>query len=372
VSGTPSIALGEIMASKTGSVDPLRFPNEIFDLYSIPAFDSRQPEVLSGREIGSAKQIVQPGDVLLSRIVPHIRRAWVVGQDRGRRLIASGEWIVFRSANAYPKYLRYRLTEDRFYAQFMNTVAGVGGSLLRARPAQVADIEISLPPLSEQQRIAGILEQADRLRRLRRYALELGDGLLQATFLDLFGHPSLNPMKWPTARLGDITENLDSRRIPVEASERSLRKGKYAYYGASGIIDYVQDFIFDEEALLVGEDGANLIARATPIAFVATGKYWVNNHAHVLRMTEKVNLRFLETFFSLTDLEPLVTGTAQPKLTAGKLNEIPVIIPPMALQKKFADIEAKSTGLRKVHRESLRQAEHLFQTLLHRAFTTGL
>ncbi|EQD36840.1 type I restriction/modification system specificity determinant hsdS, partial [mine drainage metagenome] len=92
-----TIELGEVMASKSGSVDPAKFLDEIFDLYSIPAFDRGEPEVVAGREIGSAKQIVGPEDVLLSKIVPHIRRAWVVGANRGRRIIASGEWIVFRS-----------------------------------------------------------------------------------------------------------------------------------------------------------------------------------------------------------------------------------------------------------------------------------
>jgi type I restriction enzyme, S subunit len=97
VTATPIIALGEIMASRSGSVDPSKHLDEVFELYSIPAFDSGRPELVAGRAIGSAKQVVRPGDVLLSRIVPHIRRSWVVRSGNGRRLIASGEWIVFRS-----------------------------------------------------------------------------------------------------------------------------------------------------------------------------------------------------------------------------------------------------------------------------------
>lgn len=120
----PRIALSEIMASNSGSVDPSRFPNETFDLYSISAFDAGRPEVLLGRQIGSTKQVVQQGDVLLSRIVPHIRRAWVVGMARARRLIASGEWIVFRSRSLsfHPDYLRYLFVSEPFHVKFMNTV----------------------------------------------------------------------------------------------------------------------------------------------------------------------------------------------------------------------------------------------------------
>lgn len=208
MSGIPTIALDELMSPNSGSVDPSRFRDESFDLYSIPAFDNGRPELSIGREIGSSKQVVQANDVLLSRIVPHIRRAWVVGEQRGRRQIASGEWIVFRSAKAHPIYLRYLLVEDRFHAQFMKTVAGVGGSLMRARPAQVADIEVPLPSLSEQGRIAARLEQADRLVRTRRYALELTDTLLPAAFLELSGDPHTNSHKLPVELLGDLCERV--------------------------------------------------------------------------------------------------------------------------------------------------------------------
>lgn len=165
-----TIELGDVIASKVGTVDPAKHPDELFDLYSIPAFDSGEPEVVSGSDIGSAKQVVAPGDVLLSRIVPHIRCAWVVGKTRGRRILASGEWIVFRGEQVHSDYLRHVLMSDSFHAQFMRTVSGVGGSLLRARPAYVAKIAVPLPPLPEQRRIAKILDKADALRAKRRAA----------------------------------------------------------------------------------------------------------------------------------------------------------------------------------------------------------
>ena len=132
------IEAGELMSRRNGSVNPAKFPNEEFELHSIPAYDAGTPEVLLGKNIGSSKQIVQPNDVMISKIVPHIRRASVVGPSLGRRQIASGEWIVFRSEKVVPSYLRHLLLCDEFHAEFMATVSGVGGSLLRARPAQVA------------------------------------------------------------------------------------------------------------------------------------------------------------------------------------------------------------------------------------------
>lgn len=171
--------LGELMPERAGTVDPSKFSDEVFDLYSVPAFQAGVPEIIAGKEIGSAKQIVQPGDVLLSKIVPHIRRAWIVGKNHGRRLIASSEWIVFRDQRFWPPFLRHILVSDPFHVQFMSTVSGVGGSLLRARPAHVAKLRIPQPPMTEQQRIAAILDQAEALRAKRRQALAKLDTLIR-------------------------------------------------------------------------------------------------------------------------------------------------------------------------------------------------
>ena len=198
------ISTGDIALRKGGSVDPKKHQDEVFELYSIPAFDAGAPEVVAGSAIGSSKKAVQPNDVMISRIVPHIRRACVVGPAKGHRQIASGEWIIFRDERIWPKYLRWQLVGDVFHSAFMRTVSGVGGSLLRARPAEVFKIQIPLPPLDEQKRIAGILDAADALRAKRREALAQLDTLLQSTFLDMFGDPVTNPMGWKERRIDSV------------------------------------------------------------------------------------------------------------------------------------------------------------------------
>jgi type I restriction enzyme, S subunit len=200
----PTVPLGDFVAKKSGSVDPSNFPDEVFDLYSIPAFDSGQPEVRAGNEIGSAKQLVHPKDILLSRIVPHIRRAWVVGENRGRRLIAAGEWIVFHSPQIHPRYMRFFLVGDPFHARFMQTVSGVGGSLLRAKASEVAKIQIPVPPLEEQERIVKLLDEADKLRKLRAQADSRTAALIPALFHEMFG--DLDGTKHPISELAIVAQ----------------------------------------------------------------------------------------------------------------------------------------------------------------------
>lgn len=162
--------LGEFQAG-TSSLDPSKYPHEEFDLYSVPSYAERNPELARGADIGSAKQIVQEADVLLCKIVPHIRRSWVVPSIHSRRQIASGEWIVFRDHGLNPSYLRYLLLSDGFHSRFMQTISGVGGSLTRARPAEAAKIPIPVAPLPEQDRIVSRLDSL--LLRLSRTRSEL-------------------------------------------------------------------------------------------------------------------------------------------------------------------------------------------------------
>ena len=153
----------------------------------------------------------------------------------------------------------------------------------------------------------------------------------------MFGNPNGNNKELEIVKLKDICENLDNQRIPVTSTNRT--SGKYPYYGASGIVDYVNDYIFDEDLLLVSEDGANLIARVTPIAFSITGKAWVNNHAHVLRFKNKCTQIYVENFFKNLNINQYITGITQPKLNQERLNSIEIPIPDIESQEKYMGIK---------------------------------
>ncbi|EJL7929428.1 restriction endonuclease subunit S [Vibrio cholerae] len=133
---------------------------------------------------------------------------------------------------------------------------------------------------------------------------------------------------WPLKKISDVAYFRNNKRIPLKSLDRAKRQGEFPYYGASGIVDYIDDYIFDGSYLLISEDGENLRTRKTPIAFQAHGKFWVNNHAHILEEKEEGILDYLEYYFSTLDLTPYITGAVQPKLNKANLDTIEIPIPP--------------------------------------------
>lgn len=184
-------------------------------------------------------------------------------------------------------------------------------------------------------------------------------------------HPFALPNNWAFARFGDVLVNRDAERVPVSSEGRAGRKGEYDYYGASGVIDKIDEYLFDEPLLLIGEDGANLINRSTPIAFIATGKYWVNNHAHVLEALSHDLLRYMELYINAIDLKPYVTGTAQPKMNQAKMNMIVVALPPAAeiprIVAKVDELMALCDALKTRIADAAETQRHLADAIVERA-----
>ncbi|MBH25545.1 MAG: hypothetical protein CMH57_14065 [Myxococcales bacterium] len=171
-----------------------------------------------------------------------------------------------------------------------------------------------------------------------------------------------SPPGWTHTSFLEIVLNLDGKRIPVKRADRAKRQGIYPYYGASGVIDYIDDYLFDGPHLLIAEDGANLLSRTTPIAFKAEGKFWVNNHAHVVTPLAGIPIAYLASWFAQTDLSPFITGSAQPKLTQKALNNLQIPLPPLNEQRRItAKIEALQT-----HSKAAQEALDAVPTLLDR------
>ena len=225
-------------------------------------------------------------------------------------------------------------------------------------------ITIPIPSLEEQTRIVGILDTftsaidnlkeqiAQRRKQYEYYRDQL---------LDLEGKPGVEIKTLP-----EISDNRDRVRKPITSSKR--KAGNYPYYGASGIVDYVDGYIFDGDYLLISEDGANLVARSTPIAFSITGKNWVNNHAHVLQFKDKATQKYVEIYLNMIDLEPWINGAAQPKLNQDNLNKISIPLPPLSEQQRIVSIldtfEASIQNLEAQLKERQKQYEYYRNKLL--------
>ena len=382
------VELGDLAVRGGGSVDPTKHADEVFELFSIPAFDAGTPEIVAGSKIGSSKKAVSPNDVMLSRIVPHIRRAWVVSPDRGHRQIASGEWILFRSTKAWPAYLRWVLVGDDFHAAFMQTVSGVGGSLLRARPAEVFKIRIPLPPLPEQKRIAAILDAADVLRAKRRESIEQLDSLTQATFLEMFGDPVTNPKGWS-----------------LEPIERIIQKDRPITYGilkpgpeVDGGVPYIRVVDIKEGRVLVDQlrCTSKEIALQYKRSTIAVGDLLMSIRGHVGRMAiapesvvganitqdtarlalDAIPPQYVMQCLSLPSMQHYMSkrtkGMAVRGINLGDVKILPIPLPPLALQARFASIVESIEHQKAQLQSHLAELDALFSSLQSRAFNGEL
>jgi type I restriction enzyme S subunit len=179
------------------------------------------------------------------------------------------------------------------------------------------------------------------------------------------------PKHWVWCRLGEMSINCDGARKPISQSERQNKDKIYDYYGASGVIDKIDGFTHDGKFLLIGEDGANLIAKSTPIAFIAEGKFWVNNHAHVLDFLDDITKTYMKYCLNTIDIKPFISGGFQPKLNQANLNLMQIPLPPLHEQEqivaKLEELMAYCDGLEQSIKESQGYNEMLLQEVLREA-----
>lgn len=266
-------------------------------------------------------------------------------------------------------YLYYFLSKS---VDLLNSL-GTGATFKELSASKLAKVEIPIPPISEQQRIVAILDEAfasitkakANSEQNIRNAKELFESYLQSVFANT---------KWERKTLNQISDNLDSKRVPITQNLRN--KGSIPYYGASGIVDYVKDFLFDEDLLLVSEDGANLLARTYPIAFSINGRTWVNNHAHILKFKNMTNQKFVEFYLNSIKLDDYVSGMAQPKLNQKMLNSILIPFPSLLEQQVIINkLNNLSTEWKKLHttyQKKINDLDELKKSILQKAFSGEL
>lgn len=307
---------------------------------------------------------VCPGDVLIS-----------VKGTIGRIGIVPQHFV----GNISRDLARLRLTErnvPEFWYQMLQSestqrrlgLATVGTTRMELSIGILKQIRMLCPPKVEQCAIARVLNDVDALITSLDKLIAKKRDIKQATMQQLLTGkmrlPGFSkgarqaykqteageiPEDWEVKKLGDVADFLDGRRRPINESDRAEMRGEYPYYGASGIVDYVNDYIFDEELILLGEDGENILSRNCKLAFQVSGKIWVNNHAHVLRPKANTDASFLTEYLESLDYEQYNTGTAQPKLNKKVCLGIIVFSPPLleqqAISTVLSDMDAEIAAL---------------------------
>lgn len=371
-------------AAKTQNLKPANFPDEMFDLLSIPAYDRGQPEIVRGSDIGSSKQIVAPGDVMISKIVPHIRRVWIVPESEGRTQIASGEWIVFRNSDFYGPWLRQLLLSESFHQRYMQTVAGVGGSLLRARPTHVFRIRIRIPDLGEQVRIAGILDKSEALRAKRREVLSHLDTLGQSIFHKMFAGLSGDSLTLRNASLRFVSGR---NMVGTGANAHPTRKVLKVNAASSGEFDgsQVKPLPLDYEPpsehrveagdlIVTRASGTkSLIGVATLIDSVPSETYLPDKLWKAVVDPELLLSEYFRFLTRSTAYRKYVSNAASgaagvSNISQAKLLDFRLVLPPIELQKAFADRIAATERLKTTYRAQLAELDNLFLSLQDRAF----
>ena len=291
------------------------------------------------------RHIANPGDIVIAKMADPVARAAIVNDAYPEYVIVADCVKFTPNLNLINlRYLVWAINCD--YVRINAELVSTGTTRVRINLGELKKLKVPYPTQPEQIAIANFLDhetaKIDTLIEKQQQLIQLLKEKRQAVISHAVtkGLNPNAPMKnsgvewlgevpehWVICAIKYVLSSQDSRRIPLSSEERGERSGDYRYYGASGVIDYIDDYIFDDEpTVLVGEDGANLVSRNTPLAFAAHGKYWVNNHAHILKPKDSLADYWAEVIEHI-DVNPIVTGSAQPKLTAEALNNLIIAFP---------------------------------------------
>lgn len=378
------VRLGAIAEIVTGGTPSKKHPE-----YYGGNFPFYKPSDLDqGRLTYDASEYLSEEGKNVSRIIPKNSTAVCCIGSIGKCGYLMCEGTTNQQINsAIPKInslcLYYYLCTENFVQDLLSMASAT--TIAIVNKSKMESCAFPLPPLSEQQRIVERIEELlAKLDEAKERLQEVADSfavrkaaILHNAFTGELTkqwrrEKGVRDESWEEKKLSEITENQDSKRIPLSKSQRDNMNRIYDYYGASGIIDKVDDYIFEGKKLLIGEDGANLVTRSKDIAFIADGKYWVNNHAHILDVKDTVLLMYLCNYVNNMDLIPYVTGSAQPKLTQAKMNNIKIFLPTLPEQHEIVrlidDLLARERAAQQAAEQALASIDLMKKSILARAF----
>ena len=271
-------------------------------------------------------------------------------------------------------YLGYYLNSSAYHNQLIPLMQGIKVASISKSAMQDTDI-VYPKSVKEQGKIGDYFQSLDHLITLHQRKCEETKILKKYMLQKMFPQngqkvPEIRfkcfTEDWEQRKLDDVVEFLDTMRKPLEGAKRI--SGSYPYYGASGIVDYVDGYLFDEELILLSEDGANITDRNYPVCFLASGKYWVNNHAHVLRTKKENENNFICNSLERKDYTQYNTGMAMPKLNKETCRKIPILCPAFEEQQKIGDYFRSLDHLITLHQRKCEELKNIKKFMLQNMF----
>ena len=342
----------------------------------------RLVEIGSSEHIESNKFEFKQGQILFGKLRPYFRKVY---RPKFDGVCSTDIWVIDTREPNDSAFFFYFFADNRIITEANNSSEGT--RMPRARWDYLEELEFPIPLLPEQQKIAKILSDLDskiELNQNMNKTLEaIGQAIFKHWFVDFeFPNEEGKPYKssggkmvyseelgeempegWEIKKLDEISDNFDSRRIPLSSRERDSRKGSFPYYGATSILDHVDDFIFDGTYVLMGEDGSVIDERGYPILQYVWGKFWVNNHAHVLR-GKNISNELLYVFLKNTNVGHIVTGAVQPKINQNNMNKLQFTIPKPKTLLRIQSILNSLFEKRKINFEEINNLSLIRNSLL--------
>ncbi len=359
------------------SINPLDNPEQVYELYSVPSFDNQYPEIIKGSKIGSSKITVEENDILVCKINPRINRVWVVKHNTEYPLLASSEWIVVRNREMDSNYLKWYFSSPHFRELLTSQVAGIGGSLTRAQPKQVAKYPVPVPDISKQKEIATVLDKVSDLIALRKQQLAKLDELVKARFVELFGDPKYN--KSNLVKIGEIGA-LTSGGTPSRAKPEYF-EGDIRWYSAGELnslyladsIEHISETALHESSAKLFDKGTLLIGMYDTAAFkmgILTENASSNQACANLNPKQGYNIVWLYYLFDM--MKPIFLqerqGVRQKNLSLSKIKEFEIPVAPFELQEEFAAFVEQTDKSKSEIQTALTKLEALKKALMQQYF----
>jgi type I restriction enzyme S subunit len=281
----------------------------------------------------------EPGDILISNIRPYFKKIWCAS-NKGT---CSTDVLVFRPLHLLcsSEYLYYVLSNDAFFNYMMATSKGT--KMPRGDRDAIMNYDVDLPPLKIQKLIVDVLSPIDKKISINRLINDYLVEIAQELFTEQFGAMLLDvepPAGWKKGHYDDIIMIHDSKRIPLSGNERENMDRIYPYYGAASVAGYVDNYIFDGIYLLFGEDGTVIDEKGNPSLQYVWGKFWVNNHAHILTGRNGFSVESLFLLSKQLKVESIITGAVQPKISQNSMKNVALNIPPEYMMSSFDEVIA--------------------------------